>query len=355
MDYTTETLNFHLQINREFNRTIFDQMEMESNFILSCLESMSVVVLEETNDQDRKQGIFSRIISFIRTLLTRFTEKAKSLIKGSQSWMKENFPKLEKINYSSLEIQMVPFWNSSINEMESTAKRISTKITSIIRGNNAERYKDIENVKNELFKEYLDEEGNLAGGFKNFYRVGQARGPIKPVTLKGNDLKNKVLREFRSYCETYNSKIVPSIRKISEQTNRELEQIEATLSRRRATTENYCLIEDAPYNKTEIAYCENFVLLEADQSSNNQNDKVSPTKVEVKDYGSKESLKNQDTLNKMSSDELAFAKNVAQVSQISISAYMTVAEERFNAYINAIKQILKARKGDLKEVKNNNQ
>lgn len=357
MDYTLETLNFHLEAAREFNSMLFEQMERESDFILSCLENMTVI-MEATNNDEDKRNFFQKIIDFIKRLFGVFTEKAKNIVQTNQKWMDENFPKMDKFDFDGLEIDMVPFWSMDVNNMSSEATKVMNKIQSVIKNNDAAKYKDMENVKTELFKEYLDENGELAGGFKNFYRVGNARGPLKTVNLKGNELRTKVLGDFRAYCLGYKSTVIPAIKKLADTADQDFKRINDTLKRKQPTQESFCLVEDLPYSQTDLVYCENFVVLEAEQpaqdkkddkpqqqNNDNKDKPVSATKVQMTDHGSKENAEKQQELDGLSSDQLAFAKNVAQVSQISISAFMTVAEERFNAYLNATKQIVKARAG----------
>lgn len=360
MNYTELTLSFQLEANREFQSILFEQMDRESDFILSCLESM-VVTMEAVENGETKRNFFQKIIDFIKKLFGLFSEKAKTLIQSNKQWLDENADKLSKLNYDSLEIQMIPFWNRSSNDIIAEVNKILTKSTNSLKGN-IDRFKDMKNVKEELFKEYLDENGELTGGLKNNFRVGASKGPIKTVQLKDTDLKNRVVGEFVKYCQTYGSTVVPAITKLSNDITRVLDGIDKNIKTKSPVKESFCLVEGDIYSNTELVYCENFIVLEAEQpaedkkpdSSNTNDKKQSPTKVEVTDHGDKENAEKQDKLNSMSSTELTVAKNIAQVSHIAFSAALTVLEERNSAYMNAMKQILSARKNTLEKTADEN-
>lgn len=141
-------------------------MERESDFILSCLESMSIVMEAETTNDNDKRNFFEKIIDFIKKIFGVFTEKTKTLFKNNKEWLDDNIPKLDHMDYSGLEIELLPYWVMNTSKMESAAKQILDKMNKEMRNVNPDRHKDMENVKNDIFAQYLDEEDSLAGGFK---------------------------------------------------------------------------------------------------------------------------------------------------------------------------------------------
>jgi len=353
-DYCLETLNFHLNINREFNKVLFEQMERESAFIIGCMESMEIV-LEEVQGTEAKRGIFQKIIGFLKYIYKLFTDKTQAMIERNKEWLDANASKLDSIDYKGLQIEMIPFWTMGMGKIQSDSQRIQTKILTTLRNSRqVAKYKDMETVKKELFGEYLDENGDLTNGLKNYMRVGNAKGPLKPVILRDNQLKEMVTKEFRKYCSDYGTVVLPFVRKLLDEAQRQLTMIEKTLAaRQQATKESFCLIENAFYSDTDAGYFMNEIVLEAEQTTqNNQttqattsanNKKVSPTKVQVTDTSQKNTNADQDALNRLSSDQLIFFKNVAQISQISATSLMTALEERYTAYMAAMKQIVSAR------------
>lgn len=349
MDYTLEALEFQVESNRQFNEALLLEMQQESDFILSCIDSMSVVA-EATTDPKKKQNIFKRIMEFVKKVFTAFTQKAKALVGGNKEWLNQNLPKLSKIDYSAIEISMVPFWNFNSNRMQSEANSISNMIFNQMKSSSAKKLTRMEDVKAKVFGKYLDENGDLAGGFKNFYRTGNARGPVKSVVLKGSQLKSVITSEFSSFVKNYETTVVPFLRNASSRIEREFNVIDKKVEKveqdkLKGTKESYFLIEGAHFDHSSIAY---LPVMEADAKKPEDKDKKpSPTKVEVVNHGTKEDLQKKDVVDGMNADELAYAKNLAHVAQISIAALMTVFEERYNAYMNAIKAVLKEKKKDI--------
>jgi hypothetical protein len=351
MDYCFETLNFHHEMTRELNDVMFVQMEKESEFIISSLENMMVVVNEAVQDSQKKRNIFQRIIEFIKRIFQTFMNKVKSLFTTNKKWLEENASKLEKLNYDGLEVTIVPFW--TYNDIK--AKEVDNITKNTIRAliNNpgeAEKYKDLEDMKQKLFNKYLDENGDLANGLKNFYRTGNSKS-VKPVTLKNNELKNKIIQDFIPYCNNYQAR-TKVINDLIREVENEIKLVENMINKK-SVNEAYCLIEECYLNETELVYCANYIVTEAENrpakeenkpsQQNSNQDKTSPTKVEVKDFGNKETLERKDEYDKMNSKELTLLKNLLQIKQTNIAALMTVMEERYSVYIKTMKQILSAR------------
>lgn len=350
MDYCLETLNFHHEMTRQLNDILFEQMERESEFIISSLENMMIVVNEAVQDNQKKRSIFQRIIDFIKRIFQTFTDKVKSLFTTNKKWLEENVSKLEKLDYDGLEVTIVPFWTYN----DSKAKEVDNITKNAIRAlvNNpgeADKYKDLEDMKQKLFNKYLDENGDLANGLKNFYRTGNSK-TVKPVTLKNNDLKNKIIQDFIPYCNNYQAR-TKVISDLIREVENEIKLVENMINKK-SVNEAFCLVEDCYLHETELSYCPNYIVTEAEnqqskedkpaEQKSNEN-KTSPTKVEVKDFGNKETLARKDEYDKMNSKQLTMVKNLLQIKQTNIAALMTVMEERYSVYIKTMKQILSTR------------
>lgn len=350
MDYCLETLNFHHEMTRQLNDIMFEQMERESEFIISSLENMMVIVNEAIQDTQKKRNIFQRIIDFIKRIFETFMNKVKSLFATNKKWLEENASKLEKLDYDGLEVTIVPFWTYN----DSKAREVDNITKNAIRAlvNNpgeADKYENLEDMKQKLFNKYLDEDGDLANGLKNFYRTGNSK-TVKPVTLKNNELKNKIIQDFIPYCNNYQAR-TKVISDLIREVENEIKLVENMINKK-SVNEAFCLIEDCYLHETELAYCPNYIVTEAEnqppkedkpaQQKSNDN-KTSPTKVEVKDFGNKETLARKDEYDKMNSKQLTMVKNLLQIKQTNIAALMTVMEERYSVYIKTMKQILSAR------------
>lgn len=353
MDYVLETLEHQLDINFQFQSALFEEMRLESEYILECLENMSVLIEAETNPE-KKKNIFLRMIEFITNLFNKFVEATKTLFQSNEKWMKENFPKLDKVDFDGLDITMTPFWLMNTGKINSEIQKLVSKMNQVLNNDsNIEKYKDREALINGEYNEYLDSEKELTGGFKNHFRTGKAIG-VKPVTLRGGQLRSQVLGEFRSYCLGYQNNVVPSIKKLADSTKRQLDMVSRTI-KTQPTRESFFLIENAFFNETELTYYDNLPVLEAEnddkkpaqnnqQQSSNNNKKPSVTKVQMRDNKDADGQNTQEKLDGMNSHQLTLVKNVVSITQTALAAAMTASEERYHAYMSAIKQVLRARK-----------
>lgn len=360
-NYVKEALQLNLLFSSDFSSILFEQMERESTAILASLEVNEIVF--EAQAVQTKKGIFQRIVSFIKQLFTMFTDKTKAMVMKNNAWLANEGTRLDKLNYEGLQIEMVPFWTMTIEKIQSDCNKLGNTVLDALKNSSRHKHlKDMDAVKKQLFPQYLDAEGDIAGGFKNYLRTGNAKIASKPVVLRDKALKDMVIKEFRPYCTNYEKTVLPFVKKATDDAQRQLTMIENTLVAKKVAAESFCFIEDMPYNKTELIYCENFIVLEAEQPPQNNNDqqqnkpdnkqanttqndqpKPSATKVNVTDHGNNANAKMQDDLNTMSVDQLTIIRNIAQIDQIIISSIMTVMEERYTAYMNAMRQIYSAR------------
>ena len=356
MDYTSPTLRFNSQMNFAFNEILFEQMERESSLVIESMNA-GYALLEAVDPNQNKQNFFAKLIEFIKRVFQSFTEKVRELFQNHKAWLDANYAKLEDIDYGGLEAEIVPFWNQPIAELRTKADTIAGQVRKVLNDPNShERYKDFESLKTGVFKQYLDENGDLANGLKNYFRMGKPTGPLTPERLTNETLRKMVLTEFRVYCLNYDKEIVPIIRKQVSDSEKDLNMVNRILSRKPAN-EQFLLIENALYSESELAVYPKEPVYEADnedpkENTNQTNTKNNqqkqqqphrPSKVTVTDHGNAETANKSETMNEMSSSELTFMKNVAQARNLIITSLMTVCEERYNAYINVLRQVVRAR------------
>lgn len=362
MDYTTLVLEHQLHSKYELHDILFEQMEMESQFILSCLENMTVT-MEAVATKSQIGGFLQKIMDFIKKIFGAFSNTAKKIFQTNQAWMEENLPKLDKISFGGLEIDMVPFWTMFAAKSKKNEQFTTEIVGKLNTARSDTKYKNMQVLKDDLLDTYLDENGELAGGFKNHYRTGNAKGPLKTKKLSGDELKKLVLDEFRPFCLSYNTVILSSVKKTVDEFDHMARIVETEINKRdlKPTSESYCAVEGMLYKQTDLAYCENFVVLEADNSEEKKEEKpeeksegnkeqkadktVKPSKVQITDHGDEKKAKMAKDAEASSDDDLLTSKNVLSVLQTLAAAQMTVAEEAFHAYLNAMKQILNARRG----------
>lgn len=356
MDYVNRTIHFQIQSNQIFNEIIFEQMERESEMILESLDAMNYV-LEATDPKGQKQNFFKKIIEFLRRIFGVFLNKAKALVQNDKGWLDENFKRFDRIDYGGLEIEMIPFWNMNESKVASELQRVQNNVSRMLTNASATgKFSNIDALKQEVFGTYLDVNGDLANGAKNFFRTGNAKNTAVAVKLTDRQLRTQALNEFRIFSRNYDKKTTATIKTAIDSAASSLERINNSVQRQ-TTTEAFCLIENAFYGETELSY-HTHPLLEADQpaanttsnppsnnnnaNANKEDNKVS-TSVKVTDHGSKAGAQEQRKLDDMSVDQLNVRRSLVQFQQVFITAAMTVMEERYHAYMNALREILKAR------------
>ena len=342
-DYNVLTLNFQLENNRMLNESLFEELELESNFMLESLNNMCIIV-EATNNN--KVSFFERIKRFFNRLISLFKEKTNKIVDLNAKWLKDNVNKFKGFNYENLEIEILPFWNNNIDTSISEIKQSTANLTNLGKRNKVPvLYKDMELLKKQKFGKFLNEDGNLAEGCKNYFRTGNAKGPIKTVKLSNNNLKSKVENEFIPYCNGYKSNVAPKLNSLMTYFQKEMDIIQRALNSKETNiSETFCNIENKYYKDTELSLLEDFIVLEAEKSTENkQSEKVSPTSVKVTNNQKTEDEKKQNQIASMSGDSIVALKNVINCTQTMVASLLTVSEETFSAYLNTLKQLLKSK------------
>jgi hypothetical protein len=345
MDYAAQTLIYHSNMNHKFNEILFEQMELESQYILESLGMVEVVTEAPVTDpQGNKANFFARLIEFLKTVFKTFVNKIKQLVANDKTWLQKNYTLFDDINTDGLEINIIPFWNVPVNQIDSLSGRVFSAVRGMTNDpSKVDKFDNIEELKNQAFKQYLDENGNMVNGLKNYFRTGKAAGPLQQVKLGGSELKTKILQEMRTYCKDYESKILPMVQKQINESEKDIQLIERNLKNRRPAKEQFCLIENMLLSQTELGYT---ILQEADgQQDTNQVDRTvtKPTKVTMTDHGDAKTAEKNDTYETLSTKELTMLKNLAQINQWVVTSVMTVCEERYHAYMTVMRQVLKAR------------
>jgi len=358
MDYCALVLRNNLTVTKEFNETIFNRMEDESNFIITTLENYQVLFEEAqvatNNASNQTTGVFAKLAEFFKRIFGIFSEKTKSMFESNKAWMDANFNKFDKIDYSKLKIQMIPFWNMPINRLKTDLYTIQKQTDKIMSNKQTlEKYKNLDEIKKDIYSEYLDANDDLTNGLKNYYRGGNAKG-VEAIALEGDKLKTQVI-EFKNYCFNYGKDIEPMVKALMDASEKEFQRVEKVL-KTRPVSENFCLVENTFYSSTDIAQLDSFILLEADQPKQPEKTtdepkkladttkKTNHTEVTIVNKSDAEQKKTDEVNQKydgLSTIELIFLKNNMQIKQLVISALMTVLEERFKAYMNALKAIIK--------------
>lgn len=369
MDYTIDALNHSLELNSSLSEALIEgYMQIYKQFT-GVVESYVYLLeaAEGNNNQNQNavrtgvkkfsvRNIVEKIKEFFKRILGTFKEKARAIAKKNENWLDSNKQVFETMSYDGLQIEMIPFWEMDPRTIVNTVKNSVNFVANVVNGNKfEEKYKNIETVKKELFDFYLDEKGNISNGAKNYFRIGKSKNSdVKPVRLAGEDLKRRILNNFYPYCKTYETDIVNNLTNAINTLNNRMDAIINRLGGdNEATATKESFVDDGFINVLDFS-----ILLEAERpaanaqnnnnnqnkSTNDQDDKPSPTEVKLQDNSNNAETKVRNAISDMSSNNLTIVKNILQCEQIVIAAALTAAEERFNAYMNAMRQIHEARK-----------
>lgn len=326
MDYTVQMLESHHTLVKTFNDTILERVNTETDFIMACMEGLDVV-MEAT---DTKTSVFKKVMDFLKRIQDLFLEKMRKMTDFSGRWLQKNKEKLEKLDYSGLSVDILPYWNMDASKMVSEVK----KINSLVFDNMDKQSVDVD----ALFKQYEDDSGNLTGGLKNYFRYGKANAQVKPVSLKAGALKSKVTGEFVPYCEKYKT-VGNSVTQMMNNANSQLRRLDQDIKRQtkvEATKESLLLFTDTTFHDLGIVTEAEVPVVKKDnapeKTPDNKNEDVKPGQAKV--------VNNRPTASKDKSvNELTHMRKLIQVYQISVSAMMTISEERYRAYWSTLKQL----------------
>lgn len=290
-----------------------------------------------------------RLIEFIKNVFGRFKDFISTAFQNNEKWLLEREKDFDTMNYSGLGISMVPYWEGK--NQDSTYNQIYNRIKSF--GERADRDKEFaqkyvtDEGKLEVLDPYVDGDNNAVNGIKNVLRVNNKNG-LDAVELRENELKNKIISEFIPYVKGH-AKLVAAIDRRVKETERLLDTMNSELRTRNVNaTESF--IEGIKLSDTDLMFCENFqVLLEAENAEGNkkQDDGKTKdstqgnTKVEVLDKKTAAEREQDEQIKSSSNIELRVATQTGKLVQLALTCYMTVAEERYSAYFNAIKAIYK--------------
>jgi hypothetical protein len=355
MDYQHFTLYNQINNDKLLFESLLTHMQDESQMILLY---NGINVLQEAdnnttqNNQSNKiDAVWEKIKEFFNKLFGLFKEKATVLYNGSKEWIANNFKKLDSLNLSNIKIQALEYWNVGVNSVKATSSKIINKFSQVL--NNDKKIKDYSNfetMKNELLKEFLDEDGDLIKGLTNMFQVGRPKNATKPVTIEGDNLKSK-LQEMKDFCSKYISEVLPIVDSLKNFATNELQKIENNL-KNKSVKESFCMLENTTYINLGI-------ILEAEnenQNNNvnaNNNEEHKPTDVKVTTTDDKtnnntnnnnNSQENKDqntsSTSNIESDRIKFLNNAAKAIQLVVSSAMTALENKFKTYMAILKQLV---------------
>ena len=345
----------------------FAEYMLESKIFGDAYLYGRVVVTEDVsvNHDKDDQGIFSKIIEFIKKVIAKFIEKGKSLFKSNAKWFEENAHRFDSITseqYAKLKITMIPYEN----------RRDYVLLKPKVNDNDARviNAKDELALQTAMYPDLINQSPsrNLVEGAKKFYRGGS--NDVKEYT--GSVVEGTVKMMTR-FCQEYNA-IINKIEDDSDKLAKNIERAQEEVSK--AVSENYCAIEGCALEDTIFEHMSwvnsagepvfekaNKPKDEKKKDGEGTVEKPSVVSVDTQDNSgnvtkapeAKKSEAEQKADAKKDKVKGATNKRLYYSTQAKVlTCAMTVCEERYHAYMTTLKSILSTvgvvdKKGDEKK------
>lgn len=352
MDYCLEVGQFQLVHANQTNNMTMEILEEEAFLLLDNVNAFEAILEASKGKTGTIRKSLDRFIEILKNIYTKFINKVEELFRNDSKWLNENKQALLNKNYNDLSLKVVPFKpDVDANSITNTLKNLEVRL---LRNNNADltKYKERDNILKDFLSQYLDETGDFTDGCKNFFRIGNARGPVNYREYSGGALREKVT-EMLSYCQTYKQSTVAKIEKEKNEIIKLMDRISDVESKNEkerfreeneqnkskvevVAKESFILLENCLLSDLFPSY--NDILLEADKKGGPK-----PSTVEVESKGGANE-KESNPYSGMSNEKLAVARILLSISQTVLAARLTVAEEKYKAYMTALVQLNRAGK-----------
>lgn len=325
--------------------SLLDHMEVESDFIYTCIENNIITEAVGSNIGERWKAFVERIKEFFKNLFNSFKKKGEELFKVNEKWITENINKVDNIDYTGLNAEVIPFWNMSTDDINKILDELSLTIKNIPSDTQLEKLNDKSAIENSPpFDKYTKNGESFKDGLQKCFMVGIGK-KLDKVTIEDNDLGNKCKTTFRDYVVEYKSDIMTKLQAKINKMNQSMDAVTNLLKASSTNvTESFCLLENCAYADTELRYCSNFKsLLEAENGNQDDKDKPNVRSVEVTDDNNPKDGDGGNDFKNKSSAQLSYLQNVISLNQIALATAMTVYETKFSVYLKVLKSVVNAR------------
>lgn len=309
----------------------------------------TVVTEDVTINHDKDdQGIFAKIVEFIKKVISKFIEKGKSLFKSNTKWFEENAHRFDNITdeqYNKMKITMIPYEN--------------TKGYAVMKPKIRDNDDRLKNAKDEMEIHKLmypdlinnSQSRDIVEGAKKFYRGGS--NDVKEYT--GPAVKAHVDGMIR-FCQEYNATI-NRLQDESEQITKSIEkaqdQISKVVNESAYSLVEGCLLSDTVFDAMSFVNTNGEIVLEKSQKNTGGADKEDKPnlKPNVTMVDGKGNVTNPTEKAKTPEEQERDAKKSKVNGATNVRIYystmakvltcaMTVCEERYHANLSTLKSIL---------------
>lgn len=362
MTYLEEALMSDIVVDQIYNEEILEQLDVEQDFMISCLENNIILEAENPSNTNNKGGWLTSIKTTIKNIFNKFLEVVTELFRNDEKWIKENLAKIPSINFKGLKVTTLAYNEVNIESIKRDLQNMQNGITKYKPSdtnklNNLQSREQVE--KADPFRNYnMVKDLTFADRIKIYFKTGEGYEP-KQITLEDDALKNMCVGEMSKYVSTYNSAIAPALKQSYSNFDRLLAQVEKDIANSKSANvkESFCLIENAYYSDTELKLCSNYnAIFEAEApvqnntnntNTNNNDNKPALHKVEdtIKDDKEKpvNSPNGVEVAKDASTEYYNYVKIAIQLNQTALTAAMTACEEKYRAYMSILRSVISER------------
>lgn len=270
-----------------------------------------------------KIKIINTIIHTLKKILDMFRTKASDMMGRSTKFL--NKIDVNRFNYSKIDLNLDIYYFKSQDLVSNfTNSNLFRNLTNknsynpdwIRRTFGLQEGESItmeKIIKHSMFKSFVADSGSLSEGCKSYFRFGLPTYEQRTKQLSISEIKFVVDKAY-SYCKNY-TKIVNTLSSSNKKIQDTLKSLENTQSLNEST--NW-------YDEDMIGGFDTLIFENG---------------VEDNKMGGNEGKSDlrENTPKSNSGIETQFIKNSSQILQIMLTSAMTVAEERFNTYMNILK------------------
>lgn len=371
MNYTEQTLYSNILLDNLANKKMICEMLVESEFILACMETGIVSILEKNEIGNVWKELISQASDFIDNLIKSFREKSIKNCKQYVSWIKENREHLTKKAESNNKISVSPLWKGEYEKDVSIIKNAM---------NNAITTYSNQEINYDWASKLLKDVNLISSGddvrkyLKNYFRFHIYETESKTVTLTSQE-QVTLIPQFCDYIENYEKIIEKTVVPIQQIFHNSIQKLKppateknltekptevsnvhkASKATKEAFAHSFFYIENKYACESSLNTLSNFgFLLEANEKPKEkeiEEDKKDSTEdnTNVKSVTNADTDKNvEDAKTQKKEVEkitgtpdkmLSFYKNILKFFKLIIASYITAMEERFISYINILSNI----------------
>jgi hypothetical protein len=354
-DYSNNWLNFEVKLNEQ--HYLLEEQALMLSYRSSLFSEDVELLSEGVSDSIKK--FWKNLKEKIKELWRRFRLKVDELVKSNKSWLEKYKNQLLNVNLNDFEYEIYPYWNGASELQKAKVPNFNHLNSQFMESLESE-----DAFREKFFRQFndLDQGDNFVDSLKDHFRGGSEQ------TFKGSAIKSRI-PGIIDYCQKYDGIIKDlnrdynNIEKSVESAEREAARASNSLPASKQAEKS----EDKTANKSDGGLKEDMdfgltfeqLLSESEfdkkakelHSNANDNKKLSDNTNKFKDNVDKDSTKTDDGKDPDNSTRDNADKNLAKYKlyvtfcQKVLGAKQTIYEERYNAYMKLLRQLVKEKKG----------